>query len=67
MMKDYQVEKLVSWSRVLTGEVNNITYRLADHVEPPQLFYSDLADSLDYLVQRIRRELRDKQQEKRKI
>lgn len=51
-------EKLGAWHRILLGEANSIVYRLTG-TAPTKAFYTDLADSLELLVARIRREIKD--------
>lgn len=51
-------EKLGAWHRILLGEANGIVHRLTV-ATPTKLFYNDLADSLELLVVRIRREIKD--------
>jgi hypothetical protein len=51
-------EHLGAWHRILLGEANNVVYRLTG-TAPTPAFYRDLAESLEMLAARVRREIQD--------
>jgi len=59
MIRNDTNEQMVAWVRLLNGEVNNIVYRLSGQTEPTQVFFRELAESLEHIAKRVRRELKE--------
>jgi hypothetical protein len=49
------MDHLVAWQRILLDLIGQISYRLLSR-EPTPIFYRELADALDHLAARVRRE-----------
>jgi hypothetical protein len=51
------MDALVAWQRILLDLVGQISYRLLSRETPP-IFYRELAEALEHLAARVRRQIK---------
>lgn len=56
MSKQMDKQQLIAWNRQLHAMSDDIVYRIGG-TEPTQNFYRDLAESLEALAERVRRNI----------